>query len=258
MTRPWVRTSGTASSTTGTLTLVVNAANGDAIYVLVAEALTAAGISAMTDTRGNSYGKQKSISLASNGPTLELWMASNVMGGNLTITITLTVSASAGCAISIAGGTKVSLDVLGAGASGVYTSGTVETDSVTPAQGADLLLLCFAGYGSGSAGSPAWTFQVQAGELLVSAQNTTLGSAATGAAIWTKPSVSRASQSVGGSAAIVIGGTTIALNYAVLAFAVLPGPSWGGLLIEAVGLVMRPLWSAGARLLRRARVAVTF
>lgn len=206
-----------SSVTTGAL----NVPNGDAVYVIIFQNVLST-VTGVTDSTGlNTYTLKKSFG-GSVGLVL-VYVADNVTG-NAALTVTINLNAStltSYVVLDIIGAANPSFDKAGTGASGSYTSGATESDSLSPTSGSDLLLLCMAVTASNTSGTPSATFQTQAGESLVdqhSQGNATPHTCVAGG-VYSAPASGTGSQTLNGSASVA---TSIARSYAAIAIAILP------------------------------------
>jgi hypothetical protein len=217
-------TSGGFNASSGAAS-ALNVPSGDAVYVVLFSGHTSARISSITDGPGNSYSGQKTYATA-NG-TVEIWCADNVTGNSsLVVTIHLNGSDNVSYVVLDITGQKkpTSFDKAGTGATGAYTSGTSESDSLSPTAATDLLLYAMGlDFTTTSGGAPAITYGAEAGETLVDSHNQTIGAPtrlATALGVYSEAASGTGSQTLSGKATVTGSGATGTFDGII--FAILP------------------------------------
>jgi hypothetical protein len=246
MARAYVYSHTIAAANPGTTltTTPINAPAGAAVWVWVSEGnIGATLISSVGDSTGSSFALKKQVQ---TGPPTSLYVADGVAGSGA-YTVTVDVSSSERYVVEvmvIAGQTTPSFDKAGTGANvSSYTSGTTESDALSPSQGSNLLLFAMAGHSTASSGISGNTYGAEAGETLVDSDQAGNGTTLIQSlGVYSVPASGTGSQSPSGNYAF--GGTAASSNATYFSASVNSAPSGATLLLLSVGLVLSRLRDA--------------
>jgi len=213
----------------------LNVPSGDAVYVFVFFGQNTSNITSVTDGPGNSYTAAKTFTSA-NG-TVDVWRADNVTG-NAALAVTVNLGATrltSFVVTDITGQANPSYDKAGSGTSGSYTSGTDESDSLSPTNANDLLLFAM-GISASQTGTgvPSVTYGAETGETLVDSHSQTLSAAHTNMSggVYSQAGSGTGSTTLKGKATVT-GGTGLSAAFAGILIGILPKPQGGGPLYMA-------------------------